>query len=78
MIFDKNLKQENKELKDTCKQLDNLIDYKNRLIEELQYRLNVSEKSNHELNNIVNNLLEERRKYIKISESDTCNNNSLK
>lgn len=54
----KALKQEIQEKNNTIMQLEDLIDYKNAVIKEKDYRIDALEKEVTELNNIVDNLLE--------------------
>lgn len=64
----KALKQEMKEKNNTIMQLEDLIDYKNAVIKEKDYRIDALEKEVTELNNIVDNLLE-NVKFVSIKQA---------
>lgn len=64
----KALKQEMKEKNNTIMQLEDLIDYKNAVIKEKDYRIDALEKEVTELNNIVDNLLE-KIKFVNIKQA---------
>ena len=75
-MFNKKIRENNRklrqrvcELEETCKNIEELIDYKNECIEELkrklsesEYREKIWEKERLELNNIISNLMEEKNK----------------
>lgn len=64
----KALKQEIQEKNNTIMQLEDLIDYKNAVIKEKDYRIDALEKEVTELNNIVDNLLE-KIKFVNIKQA---------
>ena len=64
----KALKQEIQEKNNTIMQLEDLIDYKNAVIKEKDYRIDALEKEVTELNNIVDNLLE-NVKFVSIKQA---------
>ena len=64
----KALKQEIQEKNNTIMQLEDLIDYKNAVIKEKDYRIDALEKEVTELNSIVDNLLE-KIKFVNIKQA---------
>lgn len=64
----KALKQEIQEKNNTIMQLEDLIDYKNAVTKEKDYRIDALEKEVTELNNIVDNLLE-KIKFVNIKQA---------
>lgn len=64
----KALKQEIQEKNNTIMQLEDLIDYKNAVIKEKDYRIDALEREVTELNNIVDNLLE-KIKFVNIKQA---------
>ena len=64
----KALKQEIQEKNNTIMQLEDLIEYKNAVIKEKDYRIDALEKEVTELNNIVDNLLE-KIKFVNIKQA---------
>ncbi len=64
----KALKQEIQEKNTTIMQLEDLIEYKNAVIKEKDYRIDALEKEVTELNNIVDNLLE-KIKFVNIKQA---------
>lgn len=75
-MFNKKIRENNRklrqrvcELEETCKNIEELIDYKNECIERLkrklsesEYREKIWENDREKLNNVISNLIEERNK----------------